>query len=101
MKGVLNYFSQAMLALVMIVVVPAHAQSQEEPSAGAMVADALIARPVLLVTTVAGAGLFVLTYPFSALGGNGEKAAETLVVEPARNTFVRCLGCKRAGYQGK
>lgn len=71
----------------------------EEPTAGAMVADAVVARPLFLATTVIGAGLYVVTLPVSLLGGNVEQAGEKLVVKPARNTFVRCLGCKHAGYQ--
>jgi hypothetical protein len=43
--------------------------------------------------TVVGAATFVVSLPFSALGGNVADAADTLVVGPAKATFVRCLGC--------
>ncbi|MBV62228.1 hypothetical protein [Abyssibacter profundi] len=69
------------------------ASPYEEPTAGAMAFDLLIVRPIGLVTTVAGAGLFVLSVPFSAIQGKSPlDAADTLVVEPARFTFTRPLG---------
>lgn len=71
----------------------------EEPSALAMASDLIIARPVGLVTLVAGSALYVVSLPFSLAGGNAKAAAETLVVGPAMTTFVRCLGCTQMGYQ--
>lgn len=70
----------------------------ESPSGVAMTAD-LLARPVLLGVTVIGSAIWVLGLPFTALGGNVKQSADTLVMEPAKNTFVRCLGCTNAGYQ--
>ncbi|MEQ4539291.1 MAG: hypothetical protein ABN479_10145 [Billgrantia sp.] len=73
-----------------------HAQQQRmeaRPSGAAMVADALIARPLLLVATLGGTALFVVSLPFSAMGGNVDQAAEALVKTPAEATFKRCLGC--------
>lgn len=66
------------------------------PGAGAMVADLLVARPLLIGMTVVGTGLFIVSLPFSALGGNVDEAADQLVAGPARNAFVRCLGCTAA-----
>ena len=58
-----------------------------------MTFDLLIVRPLGLVTTVAGAGLFVLSVPFSAIQGKSPlDAADTLVVQPAQFTFTRPLG---------
>lgn len=68
-------------------------QINQRPSAMAMMGDALLARPLLLAGTLAGTGLFVVTLPFSALGGNVKEAADTLVVGLAKSTFTRCLGC--------
>lgn len=65
----------------------------EAPPAYAMVGDLLIARPLGLVFTAVGTGVFIVTLPFSALGGNVSEAADALVVTPAKTTFVRCLGC--------
>ncbi len=63
------------------------------PSVWAMGIDAGLVRPVGAAATVIGVGLFVVTLPFSALGGNIKESAETLVVAPAKMTFWRCLGC--------
>lgn len=84
-------------AMVLAISVPAVAERANEPSELAMAGDLIIARPVGAVITTLGAAAFVLTLPFSALGGNVKQAAQTLVVKPARETFVRCLGCKTAG----
>jgi hypothetical protein len=70
---------------------------EEEPSALAMTGDALLARPLLMATTLVGGVIYVISLPFSLLGGNAEEAGETLVVGPARAAFVRCLGCTRVG----
>jgi len=70
---------------------------EEKPSAGAMAAD-LVVRPVMLGVTVLGSALWLVTLPFSALGGNAMAAADTLVVGPAEATFLRCLGCSGKGY---
>jgi len=64
----------------------------QRPSGGDMLLDMTIMRPLMLVGTVVGAAAFVVTLPFSALGGNVGEAAETLVLEPAQYTFVRPLG---------
>ncbi|MDX1756908.1 MAG: hypothetical protein R3175_12665 [Marinobacter sp.] len=69
----------------------------EQPSALAMTADALVARPVLFATTVVGAAVYVVSLPFSLLGGNAGEAGEVLVLGPGKATFVRCLGCERTG----
>ena len=88
----------ATLALVMLMgSLPAVAQGERtevRPSGGAMIADALIARPLLAVATVGGAAIFLVSLPFSALGGNVDGAAETLIKTPAEAAFRRCLGCE-------
>jgi len=70
----------------------------ESPNAGVMVADLVVARPVGVVITAAGTVAFLASLPFTLLAGNASDAAETLVIGPAANTFVRCLGCTNAGY---
>ncbi|MDC0662877.1 hypothetical protein [Marinobacter sp. SS21] len=75
-----------------------HARAVEEsPSALAMTADALFARPVLFATTIVGTAVYVVSLPFSLLGGNAGEAGEVLVLGPAEATFVRCLGCAKPG----
>ncbi|HUP91416.1 MAG TPA: hypothetical protein VM074_04150 [Solimonas sp.] len=65
----------------------------DSPSAGAMAVDLLIIRPVGIVATVAGVGLFILNLPLSLIQGEPPtEAARKLIVEPARYTFQRPLG---------
>lgn len=92
--------SAVVASTFLLTAVPAQAATramQDEldgrPSASAAVADALIARPLLLIGTLAGTGVFVLSLPFSAASGKVKEAADTLVVQPAKATFTRCLGC--------
>lgn len=54
--------------------------------------DALVVRPLGLVSTIGGSVLFILSSPFSAVGGNIDEAWDLLVAEPARYTFKRPLG---------
>ncbi|PCJ90379.1 MAG: hypothetical protein COA46_11200 [Porticoccaceae bacterium] len=104
MKQVFDSTSRTLLAtliavLLLIPSVSIAKNADEKPSAGEMVADIVVARPILLVLTVLGTGLYVVTLPFSLAGGNATEAGEALVIGPARSTFVRCLGCRISGYQ--
>lgn len=58
----------------------------------AMVIDAVIIRPVMLVTTAVGVVAFVASLPFTIPSDSVGKAGEALVVEPAAYTFTRPLG---------
>ncbi|MDG1772964.1 MAG: hypothetical protein P8H32_05965 [Oceanicoccus sp.] len=90
------------LSMAMVLLFPQLGYTQaveEEPSALAMAGDLVIARPLLLVATVVGTAFYVVSLPFSLAGGNAIEAGETLVVGPAKSTFVRCLGCTRSGYK--
>ena len=62
------------------------------PRGGYVLLDSFLLRPLMLVGTVVGTATFLVTLPFSAMGGNVSEAAETLVIEPAQYTFVRPLG---------
>jgi hypothetical protein len=90
--------SRALTALIVAAIsMPAFAATEERPNDWAMAGDILVARPLGMVLTLAGSALFVVSLPFTALGGNVTEAADTLVVGPAKETFVRCLGCNSAG----
>jgi len=71
----------------------------EAPKGYAMVGDLIIARPLLIGATAIGAAAFIVSLPFTALGGNVGEAAQSLVVEPGKEAFVRCLGCTSSGYK--
>jgi hypothetical protein len=68
-------------------------ESKYQPTAEQMIIDGLIYRPLSLAGTLLGTGLFIVTLPFSLIGGNAGQAGERLVLEPASATFDRCLGC--------
>lgn len=65
---------------------------EEEISTENMVADAIIVRPLGIIATILGVGFFIISLPFSALGGNVKEAGNKLVVAPAKFTFKRPLG---------
>jgi hypothetical protein len=73
----------------------------EDPSAGAMVGDFFVARPIGLAMTVGGAALWLVSLPFTLLAGNANEAADTLILGPCEQTFMRCLGCRQSGYTYK
>ena len=68
--------------------------SGEDRNAAAMMFDLVLLRPLGLVAMVVGTGFFIITIPFSALGGNTGEAAKKLVVAPTKYTFARPLGAE-------
>lgn len=86
------------LASLLICVPYGHAASGsdltgvEETSGAMMAADAILIRPFGMVAVVLGTAVFIVSLPFSALGGNMGQAAEKLVKEPLAYTFARPLG---------
>ncbi|MFI8481926.1 multidrug transporter [Pseudomonas sp. NPDC078700] len=70
------------------------------PKAYSMIGDLLIARPLLIGATIIGTAAFIVSLPFTALGGNIDEAATALIQEPGREAFQRCLGCTSVGYKG-
>ncbi|MGA8178522.1 MAG: hypothetical protein WB792_00580, partial [Desulfobacterales bacterium] len=66
--------------------------SNEEITGSTMTADLLLVRPLGIVATVLGCAVFVVSLPFSALGGNTKQASQKLVKEPVEFTFTRPLG---------
>lgn len=61
-------------------------------SGEAMTADLLVIRPLGIVASVVGSAIFIVSLPFSALGGNTKIAYQKLVKDPAKFTFKRPLG---------
>ena len=77
-------------ALLLSQVNTASAAHNEE--GGAMIVDFLIARPACLVATIIGSAFFVVALPIAAASGSVNRAADALVVKPAKATFTRPLG---------
>ena len=67
-------------------------ESDFGPSYETMVVDTVVGKPLGLVAAVAGTAAYVVSLPFSLIGGNADQAQEKLVVEPW-NAMSRCLGC--------
>ena len=91
--------SMVLLLIITLVFIPfgtsalAKGQTSDDEISGAfMTADLILARPLGIVATVLGCAVFVVSLPFSALGGNTKQAAQKLVKEPAAFTFTRPLG---------
>ena len=97
-RQVLALFLSLLLSLPMAW---AQGSVDEDPNAFAMAGDLVVARPIGLVMTVAGAAAFVISLPFTLLSGSVGESAEKLVMGPGEATFVRCLGCIEPGYSGK
>ena len=92
-----------LLLASMLCASPVYSQSSidERPNAFAMTGDLLVARPLGAAITAVGAAAFVVSLPFTIMGGAVSESAETLVLGPAEVTFVRCLGCLVSGYSYK
>ena len=96
-RKLMTYFLAIMLAVSNTAYVTSanasfYNDEAEEPTAGTMLADTVLVRPLMLVGTVVGVVAFVITLPFSALGGNVDDAGRILVIDPAKYTFIRPLG---------
>jgi hypothetical protein len=65
---------------------------KEDPSGGMMLADFIFVRPIGIAATAIGSIFYVVSLPFSLLGGNPGEAGNALVKEPAAYTFSRPLG---------
>lgn len=97
MNKLLNHMTVAII-VVSLLIAPIGAMAEENydemksVSDAAMATDAILVRPLGMVSLVAGFGLFIVSSPFSALGGNIGEAWGTLVTSPAKFTFARPLG---------
>jgi hypothetical protein len=90
MKTKLMITLLCVLALLLSISTPAYAAGDTDATSVAV--DVTFARPLSLALTVVGSALFVVSLPFSATSGCVDKAAQTLVVAPAKDTFGRPLG---------
>ena len=68
------------------------ARRGDNVSAETILVDGLLLRPAGMLATLVGSVAFVVTLPFSIPTRSVDKAAQKLVVDPARYTFVRPLG---------
>jgi hypothetical protein len=97
MKGILKLLIVLLTAFALIAVpcMTCFAQNIEQDRdmiAGKMAGDALVVRPLGICATVIGGAIFVISLPFSALGGNTKPAYDYLLADPFKFTFSRPLG---------
>lgn len=62
------------------------------PSYETMAVDTVVGKPLQLVTAIAGTAAYLVSLPFSLIGGNADQAQQKLFVEPW-DAMGRCLGC--------
>jgi len=96
-RKLLNVFLAVLLATSNITFVSSaraaeYDSNTEQPSGGAMLADAVLMRVPMTAVTLVGTAVFVVTLPFSALGGNVGEAGTRLVKEPFEYAWLRPLG---------
>ena len=94
-KVLLSYFLIISLVVIPLSTLAAKAEkdlNKNQNSAVAMTVDLVILRPLGLAATLCGTLVFVVSLPFSALGGNTTEAWNSLVATPAKYTFQRPLG---------
>ena len=87
----------ATLGLVVVTIQPTFAAIEIDetdfgPSYETMVVDTIVGKPLQLVNAVAGTAAYIVSLPFSLIGGNADQAQQKLFVEPW-NAMGRCLGC--------
>ena len=62
------------------------------PSYETMTVDTIVGKPLQLVAAIAGTAAYIVSLPFSLIGGNADQAQQKLFVEPW-DAMGRCLGC--------
>jgi hypothetical protein len=79
--------------LLMLIANPVFANDTISGEKGTdMVVDALVVRPVGLVSVVLGTAVTIISLPFTLPSGSVGAAAQAMIVEPAEYTFNRSLG---------
>jgi hypothetical protein len=71
---------------------PDYGSMREGPSEGAVVVDALIARPMGIVALASGLVISVVALPLGLAGGSAPTVYQRLIKEPFDFTFRRPMG---------
>lgn len=67
-------------------------EERERPEGTEIIFDLAIARPLGFVGLTVGTSVFIAAFPFILVVGKVSDAADALVAEPYRFTFIRDLG---------
>lgn len=88
-----------LLCIVSLIIMPLGASALAdsvkpvtEIGADTMFADLVAVRPFQLASLLLGTATFIVSLPFSALGGNVDQAYEMMMADSARLLFKRPLG---------
>ena len=93
MKKKTSIFAAALLILAFSSVSLASTQgSSSTPSAGALVSDVLVLRPLGFAGTILGGAAFVVSLPVTVASHKVDRAEKLLVEEPYDYAFERPLG---------
>jgi hypothetical protein len=79
-----------LLAFLLASVNSTSAANRNDPAYVAV--DTVLVRPMCFLATVIGSVFFVISLPVAATSGSVHRAADSLVMGPARATFTRPLG---------
>jgi hypothetical protein len=85
-------------AILAISLVSADTTFAQDDAALNTIADTVVVRPACFLATIVGSAFFVISLPIAAASRSVKKAANVLVVKPARATFTRPLGDMDALY---
>ncbi|HEY8034795.1 MAG TPA: hypothetical protein VIF37_04320 [Methylobacter sp.] len=102
MKKLIGFF---ILVSIISCSTVAHSQNVEEVQPGFVMLDVLFYRPVGLIATVIGTGVYIGISPLTALASIPEphdafvKTGKILILSPANYTFVRPLGDRSFPYK--
>jgi len=93
MKKITSIFAVALLILAFNSISLASTQgSSSTPSAGAVVSDVLVLRPLGFAGTILGGAAFVVSLPVTLATHKVDRVEKLLVQEPYDYTFERPLG---------
>ena len=81
-----------LIILVLLAFVSTSVQATEVPSGGEMMIDAILIRPLGLVSVALGSALFVVSLPFTLISGSVKQSGKRFVGYPLKFTFTRKLG---------
>ncbi|GMQ76121.1 MAG: hypothetical protein BMS9Abin01_1386 [Gammaproteobacteria bacterium] len=87
MQSMKNILKSSLVGATLLAATPVLAAN---PAAAA--ADVLVVRPISFLGTVAGAGFWAVTSPFTFINGTAAENYDLLVKTPGEYTFKRPLG---------
>jgi len=87
-----NLLTSALCALVLLLGSASPSFAVGSDDTASIIVDVAVTRPVSFALTVVGSVLFVVSLPVAIPAHSVDKTAHTLVVAPAKDTFVRPVG---------